>query len=335
LIEHPSSHPYDTLTPDVILDAVETYGSHCTGELLPLNSYENRVYRVGTDAGPLAVKFYRPNRWSDDAILEEHRFALMLMEHEIPAVAPLTDNKDNTLNTHAEFRFALFPWQPGRVPELNRTEDLEMMGRYLGRLHALGRTEGFVHRPTLTVKTFGDEAVDYIRSHDFIPMHLEDAYQTLTAQLLETIHARVESLPGLQNIRLHGDCHLGNLLWTETGPHIVDFDDCRMGPAIQDLWMLLSGSVDEQETQLAYVLQGYMQFCEFDTSELILVESLRTLRMLHYSAWLAQRWDDPAFPLAFPWFNSTRYWEEQILSLREQQALLNEAPLRYQSELTG
>ncbi|MFV1997218.1 MAG: serine/threonine protein kinase [Acidiferrobacterales bacterium] len=331
----PPLHPYSALTPDVILDAVETYGYHCTGELLPLNSYENRVYRIGTSTEPLAVKFYRPDRWSDDAILEEHRFAQMLMAHEIPAVAPLADGNGRTLSIHDGFRFTLFPWQPGRVPELNRADEFEIVGRYLGRLHALGQTEDFAHRPTLTVTAFGNDAVDYIQRHDFIPMHLEQAYQTLTSQLLETIQARIASLPRLHNIRLHGDCHLGNLLWTETGPHIVDFDDCRMGPAVQDLWMLLSGEATEQETQLAYVLKGYLQFCEFDMSQLALIEPLRTLRMLHYSAWLAQRWDDPAFPMAFPWFNTTRYWEEQILSLREQQALLNEAPLRYQPELSG
>jgi len=330
-----TSHPYDALTPDVILDAVETYGYRCSGELLPLNSYENRVYRIGTETDPLAAKFYRPERWSDDAILEEHRFTQMLMEHEIPAVAPLADSNGKTLNTHAGFRFSLFPWQPGRVPELNQPQDFEIVGRYLGRIHALGQTEDFVHRPTLTVSAFGNDAVDYIQQHDFIPMHLEEAYQTLTSQLLGVINDRFESLPELHNIRLHGDCHLSNMLWTDTGPHIVDFDDCRMGPAVQDLWMLLSGEVAEQETQLAHVLNGYMQFCEFDTSQLTLVEPLRTLRMLHYSAWLAQRWDDPAFPIAFPWFNATRYWEEQILNLREQQALLQETPLRFRRELTG
>lgn len=335
MTEQHSSHPYDALTPDVILDAVETYGYRCSGELLPLNSYENRVYRVGTDTEPLAAKFYRPDRWSDDAILEEHRFTQMLMEHEIPAVAPLTDSNGKTLNSHAGFRFSLFPWQPGRVPELNHAEEFEIVGRYLGRLHALGQTEVFVHRPTLTVTAFGNDAVDFIRQNGFIPMHLEDAYQTLTSQLLDVIHDRFASLPQLHNIRLHGDCHLGNLLWIEASPHIVDFDDCRMGPAVQDLWMLLSGEAFEQETQLANVLKGYLQFCEFDTTQLLLIEPLRTLRMLHYSAWLAKRWDDPAFPMAFPWFNTTRYWEEQILSLREQQALLNEAPLQYRPEPTG
>jgi len=335
LTEPQSSHPYDALTPDVILDAVETYGYRCSGELLPLNSYENRVYRIGTETGPLAAKFYRPERWTDDAILEEHHFTQMLMEHEIPAVAPLADSDGKTLNTHSGFRFSLFPWQPGRVPELNRPQDFEIVGRYLGRLHALGRTEVFAHRPTLTVSAFGNNAVDYVQQHDFIPMHLEDAYQTLTTQLLDVIRDRFDALPQLHNIRLHGDCHLGNLLWTETGPHIVDFDDCRMGPAVQDLWMLLSGELAEQETQLAHVLTGYLQFCEFDSAQLTLVEPLRTLRMLHYSAWLAQRRDDPAFAIAFPWFNSTRYWEEQILSLREQQALLQETPLQYRQELTG
>ena len=329
------SHPYDALTPDVILDAAETYGVHCTGELMALNSYENRVYRIGTEEqGPLAAKFYRPGRWSDDAILEEHYFTGMLEEHEIPVVAPIVDNNGKSLNTFSGFRFALFPWQPGRVPELNRPDDFAIVGRYLGRLHALARTEPFRYRPTITIDSFGKEAVTYIRRNNFIPMHLEAAYDSLTAQLLQLVGQHLDATDA-SNIRLHGDCHLGNILWTETGPHIVDFDDCRMGPAIQDLWMLLSGEREEQEKQLANILTGYLQFCDFNFSELVLIESLRTLRMLHYSAWLAQRWDDPAFPIAFPWFNSTRYWEEHILSLREQQALLSEPPLEFNRELAG
>jgi Ser/Thr protein kinase RdoA (MazF antagonist) len=330
-----TTHPYDSLTPDVILDAVETYGVHCTGELLPLNSYENRVYRVGTEEqGPVAVKFYRPGRWSDDAILEEHAFTLMLEQHEIPVVAPVRDADGRSLNRFSGFRFSLFPWQPGRVPELNRPEDFAIVGRYLGRLHALGKTEPFQHRPTLTIEAYGIDAVAYIREHDFMPAHLETAYDSLTAQLLGMISDRFAATR-IANIRLHGDCHLSNLLWTDTGPHIVDFDDCRMGPAVQDLWMLLAGEREEQEQQLANVLVGYTQFCDFSTAQLGLIESLRTLRMLHYSAWLAQRWDDPAFPFAFPWFNTTRYWEEHILSLREQQAALAEPPLEFHRELAG
>jgi Ser/Thr protein kinase RdoA (MazF antagonist) len=335
LTDDSRTHPYDDLTPDVILDAVETYGLQCTGELMPLNSYENRVYRVGIeDSAPVAVKFYRPARWSDEAILEEHRFTTMLMEHEIPVVAPMQDSDGNTLNSHRSFRFALFPWQPGRVPELNRPQDFAIVGRYLGRLHALGKTEDFVHRPTITLDAFGTEAVSFLRTQGFIPAHLETAYDSLTEQLLARID-QVQTDTRASKIRLHGDCHLGNLLWTETGPHIVDFDDCRMGPAVQDLWMLLAGERVEQEQQLANVLSAYTEFCEFNMAELQLIESLRTLRMLHYSAWLAQRWDDPAFPMAFPWFNTTRYWEEHILSLREQQAALNEPPLVYDRELAG
>jgi Ser/Thr protein kinase RdoA (MazF antagonist) len=330
-----SAHPYDDLTPDVILDAVETHGVRCTGELMALNSYENRVYRVGIeDSAPIAVKFYRPGRWSDEAILEEHRFTSMLMQHEIPVVAPTPDDDDNTLSVHRSFRFTIFPWQPGRVPELNRPEDFAIVGRYLGRLHALGRTEAFAHRPTITLESFGTEAVTYLRSNGFIPAHLEPAYDSLTAQLLERIEEYLAATDATL-IRLHGDCHLGNLLWTETGPHIVDFDDCRMGPAVQDLWMLLAGERGEQEHQLANVLAGYTEFCDFNMAELRLIESMRTLRMLHYSAWLAQRWDDPAFPMAFPWFNTTRYWEEHVLSLREQQAALAEPPLVFDRELAG
>lgn len=326
-----TTHPYDALLPEVILDAVEQQGFRCTGELLALNSYENRVYRIGVEDGPpLAAKFYRPGRWSDEQILEEHGFAAELREHEIPAVAPLVDENNQTLHRHAGFRYTLFPWQPGRVAELNTDEHYRVLGRYLGRLHALGRARPFRHRPRLTVESFGSEPVRYLMGHDAIPPHLVEAYRSLGEQLLSLITQRYEEAGSVQEIRLHGDCHLSNLLWTDSGPHIVDFDDCRTGPAVQDLWMLLSGEREEQERQLGILLEGYTAFCNFDVRELQLVESLRTLRLLHYSAWLAQRWSDPAFPIAFPWFGSDRYWEEQVLTLREQQALLLEPPLQWQ-----
>jgi Ser/Thr protein kinase RdoA (MazF antagonist) len=325
-----TAHPYDALLPEVILDAVEQQGSRCSGELLALNSYENRVYRIGIEDGPpLAAKFYRPDRWSDAQILEEHGFAAELREHEIPAVAPLADAGGATLHEHGGFRYALFPWQPGRVAELNSDEHYRVLGRYLGRLHALGGAHPFTHRPRLTPQTFGHEPVRYLLEHDQIPPHLTEAYRSLTEQLLALIEQRYSDASPLREIRLHGDCHLGNLLWIDEAPHIVDFDDCRGGPAVQDLWMLLSGERGEQEHQLAMVLEGYTAFCAFDARELQLIEALRTLRLLHYSAWLAQRWSDPAFPQAFPWFGSDRYWEEQILILREQQALLQEAPLQW------
>ena len=321
-----STHPYTALTPELILDAVETYGVRCTGGLLALNSYENRVYRVETDeGGVLVAKFYRPRRWSDDAILEEHAFVQLLAEHDIPAIPPLTAN-GATLNHHGGFGFAVFPWQPGRASELNHPDERAMLGRYLGRLHRLGLAAPFRDRPVLTIQNRGNEPVAYLLKNGFIPDYLHTPFETLAETLLRTIE---QTFAGIDHrvLRLHGDCHLGNILWTPAGAHIVDFDDCCMGPAIQDIWMLLSGTREERALQLADVLDGYTQFADFNPSELQLIEPLRTLRMLHYSAWLARRWDDPAFPRNFPWFNTTRYWEEQILALREQQALLQEEPL--------
>ncbi len=325
----PSTHPYDRLTPDVILDAVESRGWQCTGGLLALNSYENRVYRVDTeDADALAVKFYRPDRWGDATIVEEHEFTRALMDLEIPAVAPLVIDGE-TLHRHAGFRYTLFSWQPGRAAELNSADDRRILGRYLGRLHRFGRAAKFQHRPTITIEAYGHESVEFLLGRDFIPGHLIEAFQTLCRDLLVQIEQLFTIAGDVATLRLHGDCHLGNLLWTDTGPHIVDFDDCRTGPAIQDLWMLLAGERQETEQQLAEILSGYTQFADFDPRELILIEPLRTLRMLHYSAWLGRRWDDPAFPRAFPWFNSQRYWEEQVLALREQAAALNEPPLAW------
>jgi Ser/Thr protein kinase RdoA (MazF antagonist) len=327
-IRRVSDHPYSALTPDVILDAVETFGLRCTGALQPLNSYENRVYRIEIeDQKPVAAKFYRPGRWSDTAIREEHAFALELAAQEIPVVAPLARDGD-TLATHAGFRFALFPWQPGRVSELNSREEREVLGRYLGRLHRVGRAKHFTDRPALTAQNFGRESADYLLSQGFLPDYLTGSYHTLTDELLERIAARFEAIRP-QTLRLHGDCHLGNLLWTDGAPHLVDLDDCRSGPAVQDLWMLLSGSRADMEMQIGQVLAGYTQFMEFDPSELALIEPLRTLRLMHYSAWLARRWDDPAFPVNFPWFNTPRYWEEQLQYLREQLALLDEPALSW------
>lgn len=323
-------HPYDKLTPDLILDAVETYGVRCTGGLLALNSYENRVYRVDVEDGaPLVAKFYRPGRWSDAAILEEHAFARALADLEIPVVAPLPHADGGTLRHFAGFRFTVFPWQPGRAPELNTAEDRRVLGRYLGRLHRLGAAEPFRHRPVLDVRSFGHDAVRYLVDHTFLPDYLREPYTRLTGLLLDILDEAFGRMRPLRTLRLHGDCHLGNILWTEQGPHLVDLDDCRMGPAVQDLWMLLSGEREDMEMQLGEVLEGYTGFSDFDAAELALIEPLRTLRLMHYSAWLARRWEDPAFPRAFPWFNSTRYWEEHLQNLREQQALLQEPPLRW------
>ena len=319
-MSHPDnniSHPYEQLTPDCILDALEDVGFEPTGSLLALNSYENRVYQVSLEDGSFVIaKFYRPNRWSDAAILEEHAFSDELIQHEIPIVAPLAIN-GKTLFEFKGFRFAVFPRQGGRTPELEQPETLKQIGRFLGRLHSVGATRPFDARPKLTVQNFGFDSLKFLLDNDFISPEVRTNYQHAAEEALQLVSDRYEAiLP--RNIRLHGDCHPGNLLWTDSGPHFVDLDDCRMGPAIQDLWMLLSGTSDEMRIQFKNILEGYETFFEFDPAELSLIESLRTLRILHYSAWLARRWDDPAFPLHFPWFNSPRYWEDQMLTLREQ-----------------
>ncbi len=323
------THPYDALTPDVILDAVETVTSRCTGALLALNSYENRVYRVDLEDGTrVAAKFYRPERWSDAAIEEEHAFMRALVAVEIPAVAPLVKS-GTSLQRHAGFRFAIFPWQPGRHLELSSATMRVQVGRYLGRLHRAGNAHPFRARETITVAGRGHSAVQYLLSHAFVPDYLQAAYRSVAETLLKDVETIFAAVGAYNVCNLHGDCHLSNILWTDTGPHFVDFDDCARGPAIQDLWMLLAGERDEMEAQLADVLQGYTEFMAFEPRELQLIEALRALRLLHYSAWLARRWQDPAFPRNFPWFNTQRYWEEQILILREQLAMLAEPPLRW------
>lgn len=320
--------PYANLTPEVILAAVEATGRLTDGTMLALNSYENRVYQVGIEGKlPLIVKFYRPGRWSDAAILEEHAFTRELAEREIPVVAPLADAQDVTLLQHAGYRYALFPRQGGRAPDLERPEQLEWLGRFIGRIHSVGVLRKFEHRASISPDTFGREPQRFLLQSGFLPPELAPRYREVTDLLLAGVERCFERAGVVRNIRLHGDCHPGNLLWTDAGPHFVDFDDCATGPAIQDLWMLLSGSRIEMESQLEHVIEGYRQFADFNPAELNLVEALRTLRMLHYAAWIARRWDDPAFPRAFPWFNAPRYWEEHIQSLREQLPLLDDAPL--------
>ncbi len=318
---------FSTLTPDCVLNALEGIGMRCDGRLLALNSYENRVYQVGIeDSAPLVAKFYRPARWSDAAILEEHGFVQELAEREIPVVPALTID-GNTLH-HAEgFRFAVFARHGGRAPELEDRDTLEWLGRFLGRIHAVGATLRFQHRPTLDIATFGYESRDYLLAHDFIPADIEVAWRSVVEQALEGVQHCFDRAGDVRQLRLHGDCHAGNVLWTDDGPHFVDFDDSRMGPAVQDLWMLLSGEREDRVRQLVDVLAGYEDFLEFDARELHLIEALRTLRLIHYSAWLARRWDDAAFKQAFPWFNTQRYWQDRILELREQIALMEEPPL--------
>jgi Ser/Thr protein kinase RdoA (MazF antagonist) len=323
--------PYASLTPDCILDALQSVGLRGDGRLLALNSYENRVYQIGLeDTAPVIAKFYRPERWSDAAIVEEHSFVQELAAQEIPVVAALKFNQQ-TLHNFNDFRFAVYPRQSGRAPELDDANSLEWIGRFMGRIHAVGAIKPFTERPTLNIETFGVEPRDYLLSNHFIPADLLDAWQSVTAQAIDGVRHCYARAGDVKILRLHGDCHAGNVLWSQEGkqpgPHFVDFDDARMGPAVQDLWMLLSGERDSMQIQLGHVLRGYEDFFEFDDRELQLVEALRTLRLIHYSAWLARRWHDPAFPAAFPWFNTQRYWQDRILELREQIALMDEPPL--------
>lgn len=322
--------PYQNLTPDTVLDAVDSLGLRTDGRLLALNSYENRVYRVGIEEErPVVAKFYRPGRWTDAQILEEHAFTQALAAAEIPVVAPWAGAEGKTLHEYNDFRFSLYPLQPGRTPNLEDFDTLEWLGRFLGRIHAAGAQQPYIHRIALTPAVFGREAADYVLEQGFVPDDIRLAYSTVVDEVLGKVERIYATLPELNVLRVHGDCHPGNVLWTEdVGPHFVDFDDSMTGPAIQDLWMLLSGERAEQVAQLDAILAGYREFADFDVTELRLIEPLRTLRMIHYSAWLARRWQDPAFPRNFPWFgNAQRYWQDQILALREQSALLDEPPL--------
>ena len=312
-------HPYGRLTPDLVLDAVAAAGLRPDGRLLGLNSYENRVYQVWLeDNSAVVAKFYRPGRWSDAQIDEEHAFARELAEREVPVVAPL-----HSLH-HADFRVAIYARRGGRPPELENPKTLEWIGRFIARIHAIGAAKKFAVRPVLDAKTFGHEQRAWLLEQNFIPPDLLEAWKAVTAQALSFVEESFQRAGALRYIRLHGDCHPGNILWTDDGPHFVDFDDARMGPAVQDLWMLLSGERAAMTQQIADVVSGYRDFMQLDRRELQLIEPLRTLRLLNYSAWIARRWDDPAFPAAFPWFNTQRYWQDRILELREQIALMNE-----------
>lgn len=324
-----NQHPFETLTPDFLMTAIETQGFLCDGRLLALNSYENRVYQVGIeDETPLIAKFYRPNRWSEQQILEEHQFSFELAEQELPIVCPLINDDQQSLFKYGDFSFALFPRQGGHAPELDNLDNLLIIGRMMGRIHSIGATQPFTSRPQLDSKNFGHDCVKLI-SEQFIPASLKPAYDTLTSDLLQRIdeNLALANSNGLTNIRTHGDCHSGNMLWRDDAPHFVDFDDARMAPAIQDLWMFLSGDRARRTAQINELVEGYNEFYDFQPRELHLIETLRTLRMIHYAAWLASRWQDPAFPKSFPWFNSERYWGEHILELREQLAALDEPTL--------
>jgi Ser/Thr protein kinase RdoA (MazF antagonist) len=322
----PASHPFDKLTPDAVIDAVESTGIISDARILALNSYENRVYQVGIEeADPLIAKFYRPQRWSREQILEEHDFTRELADLEIPVVPPILID-ESTLGDFGGFMFALFKRRGGRSPDLS-LDNLLIMGRFIGRLHAAGASKPFLHRRPLTVEFFAEESAAYLLENDFIPANLLAAYSSLSADLIKRIHEVFASTSTPNQIRIHGDCHMGNVLWRDDTPHFVDFDDTMTGPAMQDLWMLLSGDRQEQLAQLSELIEGYNEFFDFNPSELVLIESLRSMRLMYYSAWLARRWHDPAFPLAFPWFNTENYWASHILELREQMSALDEAPL--------
>jgi Ser/Thr protein kinase RdoA (MazF antagonist) len=327
MVDTDLQHPYDRLTPEVIIPAVEAIAGYSDGRILALGSYENRVYQVGLESGDFVVaKFYRPDRWTDAAILEEHAFAHELAGAEIPVVAPM-ERGGRTLFERAGFRYATYPRQGGRWPELDTRVDREWIGRFLGRIHMVGRRGRFEHRPHLDIERFGDAPREFLLESEFIPAHLATAYESLTADLLDRIDTCFAAAGEVTLLRLHGDCHRGNVLWTDDGPHFVDLDDCLTGPAIQDLWMLIAGDRSEMALELGEILEGYTQFVDFDSRELLFVEALRTLRMIHYAGWLAARWSDPAFPLAFPWFAEPRYWEDHVLQLREQLAAMEEGPL--------
>ena len=319
---------FHTLTPDTMLDAVESVGYRTDGRFLALNSYENRVYQIGLEDGePIIAKFYRPGRWSDAAILEEHRFTIELAADEIPVVAPLGDADGGMLHHWADHRFALYPRRGGRTPELDDPGQLEMIGRFIARIHLHGQAGEFSHRPRLDIATFGERPAAFLLDNGIVPPDLETSYATLVDDLLLRIRRCFDAAGSVTTLRLHGDCHPSNILWRDQTPHIVDFDDARTGPAIQDLWMFLSGDRAYATARLADLLEGYTQFRDFDPRELHLIEALRTLRMIHYAAWLARRADDPAFKMAFPWFYTRRYWDDHILALREQAALMDEPPL--------
>lgn len=309
------------------MDAIESQGFLCDRRVFALNSYENRVYQVGIeDCQPIIAKFYRPERWSEEQILEEHCFCFELVEHELPVVAPIVNSAGDSLLGYEGFKFALYRRQGGHAPEFDNLENLKILGRALGRIHKIGAVSAFEHRPFLDSRSFGYESVRLI-DESFIPDEYRASYRAVTQQLLEAIDAILEEVGSIRFIRTHGDCHAGNILWRDNAPHFVDFDDARMAPAVQDIWMMFSGDRQRQLSQLDALMSGYLEFCDFDPRELRLIESLRTLRMLHYSAWLARRWQDPVFPHTFFWFNTTRYWGEHILELREQLGALAEPAL--------
>ena len=321
------THPFENLTPDSVVSCVESIGLRSDLRLLALNSYENRVYQVGLDeSDPIIVKFYRPGRWSRAQIQEEHTFTHELLAAELSVVAPMAIGSD-TLHAANGFLIAAFPRRGGHAPELDNFDHLLGLGRTLGRLHGVGQAGQFSHRIDYTLEHWLREPLDYLAQH-WVPQELRPAWDSLGKDLIDRATRLMSDYDPREGIRLHGDCHVGNILWRDDTPHFVDLDDCVTGPAIQDLWMFLSGERHQREQQLSQLIASYEEFNDFDTRQIKWIEALRTARMVYYSAWLARRWDDPAFPAAFPWFGQARYWSDQILALREQLALMEEPPLR-------
>jgi Ser/Thr protein kinase RdoA (MazF antagonist) len=318
--------PFSGLTPEVVLDAAAAFDLAPDGRLFALNSYENRVYQLGSDEQLLVLKFYRPARWSDAQIAEEHAFTAELAEAELPVAAPLVIG-GHTLLRYQDFRFAAFPWMRGRAPELDAPEARQILGRTLARVHQIGATRPFRVRLSIGVERLGWEARTQVLASTLLPEALHERYSSVSGALLERVSAAFAAAAGTRTIRVHGDCHLGNLLWNERGPVFVDLDDCGMGVRVQDLWMMLAGSPAEQQRQWQEILEGYQQFAAFDFLEVTLIEPLRALRMLHHAAWIVHRWADPAFPRAFPWVAEPRYWEGHLLDLLEQIATIDEPPL--------
>jgi Ser/Thr protein kinase RdoA (MazF antagonist) len=318
--------PFSGLRPEVVLDAAAAVGLAPDGRLFALNSYENRVYQLGAGERQLVLKFYRPGRWSDAQIAEEHQFTAELAAAELPVAAPLV-MAGKTLFRYQEFRFAAFAWMRGRAPELDAPEARQLLGRSLARLHQIGAARPFVARPRIGVQRLGWEARAQVLASELLPAALHERYSSVSGALLERVSGAFAAADSVRDIRVHGDCHLGNLLWNEHGPVFVDLDDCAMGPRVQDLWMMLSGPPAEQQLQWQELLEGYQQFADFNFKEVTLIEPLRALRMLHHAAWVVGRWADPAFPRAFPWAAEPRYWEGYLLDLLEQIAAIDEPPL--------
>lgn len=321
---------FASLDPDCLLGALESVGLKPDGRVSALNSYENRVYQVGMeDDATRVAKFYRPGRWSDDSILEEHAFTEELAELEVPVVCAETIN-GNVLHKHEDYRFAVYPSVGGRPPELDNPEQLEVIGRFVARIHNVGQLGQFKNRPSLDVVRLGDDSVNFLLESPLVPFEIRTAYETVATDLMLAVHQSAKSLTSAQTLRIHGDFHPGNILWGSADtPHLLDFDDCMSGPAIQDLWMFISGDRDYANARLADILEGYTQFREFDPVELVLIEPLRALRQIHYAAWIARRWEDPAFSIAFPYFAEGRFWDSHVLALREQRAALDEPALRW------